>query len=102
MLAAGCFLPLSTDHNINRDLGTRHRAAIGMSENSDALVVVVSEETGTISIVKAGELRRDFDYRTLYNELMEELTPTRAPAVVGKMLKKSDQPPEDSDNAPRS
>lgn len=102
LYAAGCFLPLSTGNDINRDLGTRHRAAIGMSENSDALVVVVSEETGTISIAKAGELRRNFDYRTLYNELMEELTSTRAPGVVGKMLKKSDQPQEASNDPSRS
>lgn len=67
--AAGCILPLSTNDDIIKDLGTRHRAAIGMSENSDAIIVVVSEETGTISIAVDGQLRRNYDYNTLKTEL---------------------------------
>ena len=67
--AAGCILPLSTNDDIIKDLGTRHRSAIGMSENSDAVVVVVSEETGTISIAVDGQLRRNYDYNTLRSEL---------------------------------
>ena len=67
--AAGCFLPMSTNDDIIKDLGTRHRSAIGMSENSDAVVVVVSEETGTISVAINGELRRNYDYNTLKYEL---------------------------------
>lgn len=71
--AAGCFLPLSQRSDICKDLGTRHRAAIGMSENSDAVVIVVSEETGAISVAYDGELRRGFDYMTLYSELEQLL-----------------------------
>lgn len=67
--AAGCFLPLSTNNDIIKDLGTRHRAAIGMSENSDAVIVVVSEENGTISIAVEGELKRNFSYNSLKAEL---------------------------------
>lgn len=67
--AAGCILPLTQNSELNQSLGTRHRAAIGMSENSDAVVVVVSEETGTISIAVNGELKRGFDAITLQTEL---------------------------------
>lgn len=63
--AAGCFLPLSTNSEIVKELGTRHRAAIGMSENSDAVVLVVSEETGTISVVVDGVIKRNFTRETL-------------------------------------
>ncbi|MBQ2767610.1 MAG: diadenylate cyclase CdaA [Clostridia bacterium] len=73
--AAGCFLPLSTHTDIIKDLGTRHRAAIGMSEISDAPVIVVSEETGVISIAYEGTLRRNFSYRTLKQELLTILEP---------------------------
>ncbi len=71
--ACGCFLPLSYNTNIIRNVGTRHRAAIGMSENSDAVVVVVSEETGTISIAKGGKLIRGLDFFSLKRELTSEL-----------------------------
>lgn len=71
--AAGCILPLTQNTELNQALGTRHRAAIGMSENSDAVVVVVSEETGTISIAVNGELRRGFNGLTLRTELSELL-----------------------------
>lgn len=67
--AAGCILPLTQNSELNQSLGTRHRAAIGMSENSDAVVVVVSEETGTISVAVNGELKRGFDAITLQTEL---------------------------------
>lgn len=62
IFAAGCFLPISMNTDIYKDLGTRHRAAIGMSENSDAIIIVVSEETGMISIARDGRLERGYDY----------------------------------------
>ncbi len=71
--AAGCFLPLSTREDIIQDLGTRHRAAIGLSESSDAVVVVVSEETGTISVAIDGTLKRNYNYNSLKQELLKLL-----------------------------
>ncbi len=69
--AAGCFLPLTSNNDIDKSLGTRHRAAIGMSEASDATVIVVSEETGIISVAQNGILKRNYDYTTLEKELRE-------------------------------
>lgn len=73
LYAAGCLLPLSANPDIIKDLGTRHRAAIGMSENSDAVVVVVSEETGTISLAYEGNMKRGFDRQSLTRELRQYL-----------------------------
>mgnify|MGYP002618303037 CR=1 FL=1 len=73
--AAGCILPLSDNLQISRDLGTRHRAAVGMSENSDAVVVIVSEETGTISVAIGGLLKRHLKPETLEKLLINELMP---------------------------
>ena len=69
LYAAGCLLPLSTNSDIIQDLGTRHRAAIGMSENSDAVVVVVSEETGVISVAVDGVLHRGYNRSSLRSVL---------------------------------
>lgn len=73
--AAGCILPLTQNNDIDPDLGTRHRAAIGMSENSDAVVVVVSEETGRISVTNNGEISSSYDPTDLSSKLMNLLLP---------------------------
>ena len=74
--AAGCVLPLSENHNLSADLGTRHRAGVGLSEVSDAVVVIVSEETGAISVAIGGMLKRHLAPQTLerllHNELAQE------------------------------
>lgn len=75
VLGAGCMLPLSRNVNLSRDLGMRHRAGIGMSENSDAVVVLVSEETGAISVAVGGMLKRHLMTETLEQLLRNELLP---------------------------
>lgn len=72
LYAAGCFLPLSENYSISRALGTRHRAALGMSEVSDAVVVVVSEETGHITMAKNGKLDIDLTVSSLSTALFRE------------------------------
>jgi len=71
--AAGCFLPLSLDPGLSTDLGTRHRAAVGISRDSDAVAVVVSEETGKISLAIDDHLHRDLDSKSLRNSLYKHL-----------------------------
>ena len=71
--AAGCFLPLSENPNIQKELGTRHRAALGLTEITDALVIVVSEETGAISVGIDGALTRFMDEKMLRELLLREL-----------------------------
>ena len=73
ILAAGCILPLTANNELSKELGTRHRAAVGMSESSDALVVVVSEETGKISICSKGTIERGFNQVTLKERLYNEI-----------------------------
>ena len=73
--AAGCVLPLSESHRLSADLGTRHRAGVGISEVSDAVVVIVSEETGTISVAVGGMLKRHLAAKTLEKLLRNELCP---------------------------
>lgn len=71
--SAGCFLPLSENRTIHKSLGTRHRAALGMSENSDAVIVVVSEETGAITVAMGGVLRRGLQKSELKNMLLTQM-----------------------------
>lgn len=73
--AAGCMLPMSSNMNLSRDLGMRHRAGIGMSERSDAVVVIVSEETGSISVAVDGMLKRHLSSETVERLLRKELVP---------------------------
>lgn len=73
LVAAACILPLSENTNIAKDLGTRHRAAIGLTEETDGLVIVVSEETGAISIAEAGKIDRYLETEDLRKRLEEEL-----------------------------
>ena len=80
VLGAGCMLPLSKNVNLSRDLGMRHRAGIGMSEHSDAVVVIVSEETGAISVAIGGMLKRHLKPETLENLLRKELLAEKAPS----------------------
>jgi diadenylate cyclase len=75
--AAGCVLPLSDSNRLSADLGTRHRAGVGMSEASDAVVVIVSEETGTISVAVGGMLKRHLAPQTLDRLLHNELCPAQ-------------------------
>lgn len=73
MSYSGCFLPLSSNPRLSRELGTRHRAALGLSEETDAVVIVVSEETGKISLVMDGQITRDLDGNTLKKVLQNTL-----------------------------
>jgi diadenylate cyclase len=83
--AAGCFLPLTLNPRLSKDLGTRHRAAIGITEDGDALAVVVSEETGTISFVQAGQITRHLDATRLRETLKRAFEPPRQlGAVISK------------------
>lgn len=85
--SAGCILPLTNNDKISAALGTRHRAAMGMSENSDAVVVVVSEETGQISIAINGVLTRNYNRVTLREKLEKELlSAPDSPAAGGKRI----------------
>jgi diadenylate cyclase len=71
--AAGCYLPLTRTSELSKEYGTRHRAAVGISEETDAVAVVVSEETGRVSVAHQGELIRDLDSNTLRNTLYKVL-----------------------------
>lgn len=85
--AAGCVLPLSNSNRLSADLGTRHRAAVGISEVTDAVAVVVSEETGAISLAVGGMLKRRLAPQMLERMLRSELCPNEESAEEGIMVK---------------
>ena len=88
VVAAGCFLPL-TQRNINKEMGTRHRAAIGITEDTDVLSIVVSEETGIISVAKRGEIRRYMTMDKLKDEIEEAFG--ISPNAIAKRQAKEDK-----------
>ncbi len=95
--AAGCFLPKpSKEELINKELGSRHRAAIGMSEVSDAIIIIVSEETGMISIAENGTLERGFDRDRLRKYLVSKLYPEDNEPKKNKDKKKPQKPKQKS------
>jgi diadenylate cyclase len=89
--AASCFLPLTLNPRLSKDLGTRHRAAIGVTEDSDAVVIVVSEETGLISFVQGGEIRRGLDATKLRAAILQAI---EAPAFSKRSKKLADSETE--------
>ncbi|CCQ93547.1 conserved hypothetical protein [[Clostridium] ultunense Esp] len=90
--AAGCFLPLTENTSLSKDLGTRHRAALGISEKSDSLSIVVSEETGAISIAESGSLARYLDTKTLRQILVDMYKPKDPkPTFITKWRRKYEQ-----------
>ena len=97
--AAGCVLPLSESNQLSADLGTRHRAGVGMSEVSDAVVVIVSEETGTISVAVGGMLKRHLAPKTLERLLRNELCPQEEetkPGMAQRLRQKLKKEKEES------
>lgn len=87
IMAAGCFLPLSQSTTIDKELGTRHRAAIGISENYNVLAIIVSEETGVISLAQGGKITRYYDSQMLTDKL-EQVYGLKATAVSRKKRRK--------------
>lgn len=87
--AAGCVLPLTSNNTINKKLGTRHRAALGLSETSDAIVIIVSEETGIISLAVNGKLTRNFDKEKLKSIILKIMENREAKRVktMGEKVK---------------
>ncbi len=99
ILAASCYLPLSEARNISKALGTRHRAAIGLSEVSDAIVCIVSEETGAMSIAIGGKLRYNMDEVTLRKTLIENLQTEDTRSILQKWRDEHGRHPDTTEKA---
>lgn len=99
IVGAGCMLPLSTNANLSRDLGMRHRAGIGMSEHSDAIVAIVSEENGSISVATGGMLKRHLAPETLErllrNDLITEPKTDKKPSSISGLFQKEKEKKEE-------
>ncbi|MEK6704829.1 MAG: diadenylate cyclase, partial [Bdellovibrionota bacterium] len=85
--AAGCFLPLSKDPNIDRRYGTRHRAALGLTEDTDAVVVLVSEEAGEAHLVKSGKITTNLNEQELRQSLAALLDLSRSHATIPRRMR---------------
>lgn len=92
---AACFLPLTENSNVSKELGTRHRAALGISERSDSLSIIVSEETGAISIAENGEIARHLDSKTLTKILMDMYKPKDTPGSFLARWRRDDEEDEE-------
>jgi len=88
--AAACFLPLTLNPLLSKDLGTRHRAAIGITEDADAVAVVVSEETGLVSFVQGGKIRRGLDGTRLRAAILDALEPRTREPEAGQQAAEAD------------
>ena len=95
LYAAGCVLPLTQNKELSKELGTRHRAGIGITDNSDALVIIVSEETGVISLAQNGELTRFLEgkkiEKTLLDLYLQEDSKSPLTGKIGKVLGRGDK-----------
>ena len=97
IVSATCYLPLSDNMGLSKDLGTRHRAAVGMSEVSDALIVVVSEETGAVSVAQGGQLSRNVDREQLREKLeaiQDRKQETKKLSMLWKGRRKNEEIPD--------
>jgi uncharacterized protein (TIGR00159 family) len=93
--AASCFLPLSLNPQLSKDLGTRHRAALGVVEDSDAVAIVVSEETGLISFVNAGRIKRALDATRLRAAIYQTIEGRETPGATTSRLNEPDRESEE-------
>jgi diadenylate cyclase len=86
ILAAGCFLPLTLDPHLSKELGTRHRAAIGITEETDAIAIIVSEETGNISLSIGGSITRNYDGVGLRSALQNAIEGRAIPTISNPLI----------------